>query len=166
MFFAAVAFAFDGEAAVADDQLPAFVEIDGRKVGAGFDEVAGFAKDPWVLHRGASDHDAGDGGFAAALDHIASAGDVAIADDRYAHRASDRVDHIPIGLTAVALGAGAAVHGDGAHAAVFEDLCDLDRVDRFRVPAGADFCSDRHLVADRMGDAGCDFRQHGAIFQQ
>ena len=128
MFFAAVAIAFDCKPAVANDQLPAFVEVDWRKVGAGFDEVAGFAKDPWVLHRGASDHDAGDGGFAAALDHIASTGDVAITDDRYAHRTGDRVDDIPIGLTAVALGAGAAVHGDGAHAAVLEDLCDLDRV--------------------------------------
>ena len=128
--------------------------------------MAGFAKDPWVLHCGASDHDAGDGGFAAALDHIASASDVAIADDRYAHRASDRVDDVPICLATVALGAGAAVYGDGAHAAVFEDLCDFGRVDRFRVPAGADFCGDRHIAADCMGDAGCDFRQHGAIFQQ
>ncbi len=58
LFLSAVSGALYGESAVFDDEFPAFLHGDGWKLFTGIKVVLGFTEDPWVLHGGASDHDA------------------------------------------------------------------------------------------------------------
>ena len=93
---------------------------------------------------------------------------IAVGDDGDAHRLLYLPDGRPVRLTGVHLGAGAAVHRDGADPRLLQHLRQLHGVDAALVPAPAHL--DRHRYGTglhhRLGDAGGLLRllhQGGAV---
>src|SRR5690606_1698566 len=76
------------------------------------------------------------------------------------------VDDLPVRLARVTLGTGAAVDGDGFHAAVLEDAADLDGVDGPVVPADADLGGHGDPVADGIPHPGGHGGKGRAVLQQ
>lgn len=96
---------------------------------AGGEVVFCLFEDPRVLHGGAADHEAGYAGFAEAFFDVVAGGDIAVADDGDRDGFGALADDVPVGLAGVALGAGAAVDGNGLDADVLEELADVGGID-------------------------------------
>ena len=114
--------------------------------------VFGLLKDPGIRHRGAANHHAAHGGAGFAHFDIDAAGEVAVADDGDLHGLGAFADDIPVGEAGVALGAGAAMDGDGLDAAILQQPADVGGIDGGGVPADADLGGDGHAVSDAPDD--------------
>ena len=101
--FIAVAIGLDGEVTMAANELPAFFERDRGELLSGGEKVFCFAKDPWILHGRASDHDAGDSGGFFAFFEVSAVGDVAVSDDGDGDGLGALVDDLPVGFSSVSL---------------------------------------------------------------
>ena len=95
------------------------------------------AKYPRVGDRSAADHHSVNSAFIQTLERLFRRGDVAATDHRNRNRALHRGDHIPVGPSAVTLGASAPVNCDHVGAAVFDYACNFNGVDRRVIPAGS-----------------------------
>lgn len=74
--------------------------------------------------------------------------------------------HLPIGFTAITLGAGSAMDGHGLDAAVFQEAADFRSVDLTCVPPDPDFGGDGNEMANRLDDFRSHFREQGTVLEQ
>ena len=112
---------------------------------AGGQKMGDLAEDPGIALGGTADHQAVGARGAQHLRGLIRAGDVAVGDDRDAHRRLDGGDGFVFGFALVLIGARAAVHGQQLHAAVLGEAGDGDAVAVLPIPAGANLEGDRHV---------------------
>src|ERR1017187_9298762 len=113
------------------------VLVGGLVVGAGGQVLLNLAEDPGIGTGAAADHDGVPIGFADHADGVLGRDDIAIADHGDPDGGLDGGDAVPIGLTGVALLAGARMQGDGVEPAILGELRHGDGDQIVVVPAGA-----------------------------
>jgi hypothetical protein len=152
-------------AAVVFDQIPTIGQSRcGWRVLAaegGFDLL----ENPRGGHGGAPDHETGNGRLIPALQGDVGRTNIAVPDHGNLHGRGHGGDDLPIGLPGITLGPGAAVHGEALDPGVLEVACVVRRIDRLRVPAGADFRRDRQR-RDGPNDGRGNGGQQGAVAQE
>lgn len=152
--------------AVAEHDLPPFVEGRRRDCLAGAQGVLDFAEEERIPEGGAADHEAADGVGLAETEDIACPGDAAIADDGNGEGLGDGEDGIPIGLAAVALFLGTAMDGEGFDACFEQALGNLYGIDGCGIPADADFGGDGNAPADALDGSGGDILKELRLAQE
>ena len=121
-------------------------------------------KQPGIAEHTAADHSHVGTGVLQNAGGILGLEDVAVGDNGDAHRLFHLTDPVPVGLTGVHLGLGAAVDRHGGHTGLLHGLCKLHTVDGALVPAQTEL--HRHRAA-RSPDHGLGHlhRQIGSAHQ-
>ncbi|CDN41094.1 hypothetical protein BN871_AB_00920 [Paenibacillus sp. P22] len=109
---------------------------------------------PRVAERRASDHDAVAAGFGDHALGVLRGVDVAVADDRNAHRFLGLPNVAPVGMARIQLLPGASMHADGFASGAFDGAGVFDHEDMVAVPA------DPHLDRYRLVDGVDDRADH------
>ena len=129
-----------------------------RQVRAGGQEMRDLAEDPGPALRRPADHDGVGPGRFENVPCLLGGGDVAVGHHRHPHRGFHGGDGVVFGLAAIALLAGAAVHGQHLHAGVLESARQLHRVLVGLAPAGAHLERHRNAMRLASADHGCGDR--------
>ena len=142
---------------VVQQQAPHVGDKRRRELPAGREEVRNLAEDPRSALRCAADHDRVGAGVSEHFARLRRRVDVAVGDHGHAHRGLHGGDGVVFSMTAVALLARAAVHGEHLHSAVLERASQGHGVAVLTAPAGAHLQGDGHATRracldDRLRD--------------
>ena len=108
-----------------------------------------FPKDPWMAHRGPTDHQTGDICFPETLKGNGGRIDIPITNHWNIHSIGNSSDDAPIGFACVALLFRASMNRETGNALAFENASRLEGIDRARIPPDADFGGDRQTSRRR-----------------
>src|SRR5207248_110457 len=132
-----------------------------RQALAGAQKMQYFTENPGISLGGAPDHEAVGPRLFQDLHGLLRGTDIAVGDDRDAHRRLDRGDGFVLSIAREHVGARATVHGERLNTVILGDARDQRAVFVLPVPAGADFQCHRRTRA--LHDGVENLRYQGLI---